>query len=251
VIETVMIFGLGFLLASLCALTILPTVNARAARLARRRIEATLPVSVSEVVAERDHLRAEFAVAQRRLERKAEAVAARRHADMAAIGARTMEAEAAVAARILSEAEVARALERIAGLDRDLAAARAEGETGLATLHALEEAHRTLLDDLKATRRAQAGTAPSANEGDADTAARPGAAIEAEIETLRAELAAARAAAQDALAARGSEDTAELRRRISEVADALARRDRLPQAGGFPAAASATAPVTSPALAES
>ncbi|WP_411902778.1 hypothetical protein [Methylorubrum thiocyanatum] len=229
-----MIFGLGFLLASLCALTILPTVNARAARLARRRIEATLPVSVSEVVAERDHLRAEFAVAQRRLERKAEAVAARRHADMAAIGTRTMEAEAAVAARILSEAEVARALERIAGLDRELAQARAEGETGLATLHALEEAHRAILDDLKATRRTHGASAPSI-AGDAS----PQAGIEAEVEALRAEL----KAAQAALAARGSDDTAELRRRISEVADALARRDRLPQAGAFPPA--------SPALAES
>ncbi|MFD6318292.1 hypothetical protein E8E01_08720 [Methylorubrum populi] len=231
-----MIFGLGFLLASLCALTILPTVNARAARLARRRIEATLPVSVSEVVAERDHLRAEFAVAQRRLERKAEAVAARRHADMAAIGTRTMEAEAAVAARILSEAEVARALERIAGLDRELAQARAEGETGLATLHALEEAHRTILDDLKATRRTHGASAPSI-AGDAEIS--PQAGIEAEVEALRAEL----KAAQAALAARGSDDTAELRRRISEVADALARRDRLPQAGAFPPA--------SPALAES
>ncbi|WP_096487792.1 hypothetical protein [Methylorubrum populi] len=231
-----MIFGLGFLLASLCALTVLPTVNARAGRLARRRIEATLPVSVSEVVAERDHLRAEFAVAQRRLERKAEAIAARRHADMAAIGARTMEAEAAVAARILSEAEVARALERIAGLDRDLAKARAEGETGLATLHALEEAHRALLDDLKAARRAQAGAAPASTEDAAGAAAPARQGIEAEVEALRAELAAARAAP-------ASEDTAELRRRINEVADALARRDRLPQAGGFP--------VASPALAES
>ncbi|WP_183434704.1 hypothetical protein [Methylobacterium sp. R2-1] len=234
-----MIFGLGFLLASLCALTILPTVNARAGRLARRRIEATLPVSVSEVVAERDHLRAEFAVTQRRLERKAEAIAARRHGDMVAIGTRTMEAEAAVAARMLSEAEVARALERIAGLDRDLAKARAEGETGLATLHALEEAHRAILDDLKAARRSQAGTTPSLAEGAADGAAPPRLGIEAEIATLHAEL----KAAQAALAARGSEETAELRRRINEVADALARRDRLPQAGSFPAA--------SPALAES
>lgn len=221
-----MIFGLGFLLASLCALTILPTVNARAARLARRRIEATLPVSVTEVVAERDHLRAEFAVAQRRLERKAEAVAARRHADMAAIGARTMEAEAAIAARILSEAEVARALERIAGLDRDLAQARAEGETGLATLHALEEAHRAILDDLKRARRAQAEAASPAADASAE-------ALRAELERLRADL----AAAQAALAARGGDDTAELRRRIAEVADALARRERLPQVGAFPALA--------------
>lgn len=231
-----MIFGLGFLVASLCALTILPTVNARAARLARRRIEATLPVSVSEVVAERDHLRAEFAVAQRRLERKVEAVAAHRHADMAAIGTRTMEAEAAIAARLLSEAEVARALERIAGLDRDLAQARAEGETGLTTLHALEEAHRTILDDLKRARRTQGEPAALASE---DEAGETGT-LRAELERLRTEL----AAAQAALAARGGDDTAELRRRIAEVADALARRERLPQVGAFPASAPA------PALAE-
>ena len=231
-----MIFALGFLVASLLALAALPTVNARAARLARRRIEATLPVSVSEVVAERDHLRAEFAVTQRRLERKAEAVARHRHADMAMIGVRTMEAEAAVAARIEREAEVARALERIAGLDADLAAARAAGETGLSTLHALEEAHRAILDDLKAARRAAsadgAGTpAPVVAETD-----------EAEIEALRGERAALReelAAAQAALAGRGTDDTAELRRRIAEVADALARRDRLPNVGSFPAAAMA------------
>lgn len=218
-----MIFGLGFLLASLIALIALPTVNARATRLARRRIEATLPVSTAEVAAERDHLRAEFAVAQRRLERRAEAEAAKRHAEMAALGARTMEAETAVAARLRSEAEFARAQEEIAGLDKDLAASREEGEAGLATLHALEEAHRAVLDSLKAARRArdpQAVAAPAAPD---------------EIVALRAELEAARAA----LAARGSDDTAELRRRIGEVADALARRDRLPNVGAFPAAAMA------------
>ncbi len=227
-----MIFGLGFLLASLCALTILPTVNARAARLARRRIEATLPVSVSEVMAERDHLRAEFAVAQRRLERKAEAAAAHRHADMAAIGTRTMEAEAAQAARIRSEAEVARALERIAGLDGDLAQARAEGAMGLATLQTLEEAHRAILDDLKAARRGQREASVAGGE------AGEAAALRTELDGLRAEL----SGAQAALAARGDADTAELRRRIAEVADALARRDRLPQTGTFSASPALAGP---------
>lgn len=230
-----MIFGLGFLLASLCALIALPTINARAARLARRRIEATLPVSVSEVAAERDHLRAEFAVAQRRLERKAEAAAARSHAAMAQIGTRAMEVETAVAARLRSEAETARALERIAGLDGDLATARTEGEAGLATLQALEAAHRTILDDLKAARRAAREGAPVPSAGQASR-------NNSEIEALRAEQAALRAeleAAQAALAARGGEETAELRRRIGEVADALARRDRLPNVGAFPAPAMA------------
>ncbi|WP_232629665.1 hypothetical protein [Methylobacterium sp. Leaf118] len=234
-----MIFGLGFLLASLCALIALPTVNARAARLARRRIEATLPVSVAEVAAERDHLRADFAVAQRRLERKADAAAAQRHAALAQIGTRLMEVETAVAARLRSEAETARALDRIAGLDADLATARAEGEAGLATLQALEAAHRTLLDDLKAARRAarEATPGPSAAHGSETVS---DAEIEAEIETLRAEHAGLRSelqAAQAALAARGGEETAELRRRIADVADALARRDRLPNVGAFPAPA--------------
>lgn len=227
-----MIFGLGFLLASLCALIALPTVNARATRLARRRIEATLPVSAAEVAAERDHLRAEFAVAQRRLERRAEAAAAKRHADMAALGARTMETETAIAARLRSEAEFARAQERIAGLDQDLASSRDEHAVGLATLRVLEEAHRAVLDSLKAARRAPNAdpqTALAAPAAPADVAA-----LRAEQEALRAELAAARTA----LDARG-DDTAELRRRIGEVADALARRDHLPAVGAFPAAAMA------------
>lgn len=225
-----MIFGLGFLLASLCALIALPTVNARATRLARRRIEATLPVSAAEVAAERDHLRAEFAVTQRRLERRAEAAAARSQADRAALGARIMEAETAIAARLRSEAEVARAQDKIAGLDRDLAVSREEGEAGLATLHALEEAHRAVLDSLKHARRTrapQASAAPAAAD-DVEILRAERAALWTELEQTRA-----------VLAARGHDDTAELRRRIGEVADALARRDRLPNVGAFPASAMA------------
>ena len=84
VIETVMIFALGFLAASLCGLLLLPAVNARAARLARRRAEARLPLSPAEIAAEQDFLRAQFAVQQRRLERRVETVEAKRQADMAA-----------------------------------------------------------------------------------------------------------------------------------------------------------------------
>ena len=68
-----MIFALGFVAASLIALLIIPAVNARAERLARRRAEALFPMSISELTAEKDHLRAEFAVLQRRIERKAPA----------------------------------------------------------------------------------------------------------------------------------------------------------------------------------
>ncbi|MEA2934720.1 MAG: hypothetical protein QOD74_1366 [Variibacter sp.] len=67
-IEAIMFFGLGFFVACLLAVVVLPLVHARAVRLTRRRIEAMTPVSIAEIQADKDHLRAEFAVATRQLE---------------------------------------------------------------------------------------------------------------------------------------------------------------------------------------
>jgi chromosome segregation ATPase len=55
----------------------------RTERLARRRIEATLPMTVAEFSSERDQLRAALAVKEARLEKKAE-VLSTRHAEMLA-----------------------------------------------------------------------------------------------------------------------------------------------------------------------
>src|SRR5215216_2756463 len=88
-----MIFALGFVAASLIALLIIPAINHRAERLARRRAEALFPMSISELTAEKDHLRAEFAVRQRRLERKAEEALAVKHQSMEELGRRAMRIE--------------------------------------------------------------------------------------------------------------------------------------------------------------
>ncbi len=71
-IEAVMLAALGFLIATFLWLIMLPAISRRAERLARRRAELTFPLSVDEISAERDHLRAEFAVRQRELERRVE-----------------------------------------------------------------------------------------------------------------------------------------------------------------------------------
>src|ERR687893_2010865 len=89
-----MIFALGFVAASLIALLIIPAINARAERLARRRAEALFPMSISELTAEKDHLRAEFAVLQRRIERKAEDALAFKHQSMEELGRRAVRIEA-------------------------------------------------------------------------------------------------------------------------------------------------------------
>ena len=68
IIEYIMYFLLGFLAAGLIALAIGPAIWNRAVRLTRRRIEAATPVTLSEFRADKDRLRAEHAVAVRRLE---------------------------------------------------------------------------------------------------------------------------------------------------------------------------------------
>jgi chromosome segregation ATPase len=67
-IEPIMYFGLGFLAASLLALIVMPFVHGRAERLTTRRLEAAIPVSMAEIQADKDQLRAEFAMSTRRLE---------------------------------------------------------------------------------------------------------------------------------------------------------------------------------------
>src|ERR1700736_2441773 len=72
VIEQAMVFTFGFLAASLIALAAAPAFWRRAIRLSTRRLEMQLPLSLEEILAGRDLLRAEFAVECRRLEQKAE-----------------------------------------------------------------------------------------------------------------------------------------------------------------------------------
>lgn len=73
VIQSVLAFILGFLVAGLIAILIAPAFRRRAERLTRQRLEATLPMSLNEMQAERDRVRAEYAVAIRRVESDAKA----------------------------------------------------------------------------------------------------------------------------------------------------------------------------------
>lgn len=67
-IETVMFIALGFVSALLLALLLAPAVWRRAVRLTKREMEATMPLSLSDIQADKDILRAEYAVEMRQLE---------------------------------------------------------------------------------------------------------------------------------------------------------------------------------------
>ncbi len=63
---------MGFLLSSLLGSLIIPSIWKRAVRLTKKRYEETHPVRLSEFLAEKDQLRAQFALSTRKLERKIE-----------------------------------------------------------------------------------------------------------------------------------------------------------------------------------
>lgn len=69
-VEYILIFGLGFVAAALVFLICLPLLWHRAVRLSTRRLEMQLPLSMTEIYAERDQIRARAAVDLRQLELK-------------------------------------------------------------------------------------------------------------------------------------------------------------------------------------
>lgn len=67
-VQSILFFTLGFLTAGFLALMIAPAIWRRAVALTRRRIEASVPLSLADIQADKDRLRAEFAMSTRRLE---------------------------------------------------------------------------------------------------------------------------------------------------------------------------------------
>jgi chromosome segregation ATPase len=85
-IEPIMYFGIGFLVAALLGLLFVPLVHNRAVRLTMRRLEAATPLSMAEIRADKDQLRAEFAMSTRRLEMSVEQMKTKTTTQLADLG---------------------------------------------------------------------------------------------------------------------------------------------------------------------
>src|SRR5579864_6410723 len=85
-IEPIMFFGIGFLVAALIGLVVIPLVHGRAVRLTMRRLEAATPLSMAEIQADKDQLRAEFAMSTRRLEMSLEQLKHKTTSQLAELG---------------------------------------------------------------------------------------------------------------------------------------------------------------------
>jgi DNA repair exonuclease SbcCD ATPase subunit len=67
-VQSILFFALGFLCAGFLALLVAPAIWRRAVALTRKRVEASVPQTLAEIQADKDSLRAEFAMSTRRLE---------------------------------------------------------------------------------------------------------------------------------------------------------------------------------------
>jgi chromosome segregation ATPase len=85
-IEPIMFFGIGFLFAGLIGIVVIPLVHGRAVRLTMQRLEAATPLSMAEIQADKDQLRAEFAMSTRRLEMSVEQLKGKTTSQLAELG---------------------------------------------------------------------------------------------------------------------------------------------------------------------
>src|SRR5215468_1879781 len=109
-VESLMFFGGGFLVAALLALILISSVHQRAVRLTIRRLEDTIPLSISEIQADKDKLRAEFAMTARRLEMTVEQLKSKATSQLGEI-ARKTEAIAKLKAQLAEKNAVTDALD--------------------------------------------------------------------------------------------------------------------------------------------
>jgi len=148
-IEPGLFFGLGFLAAGLLALLVVPLIHARAVRLTRRRLENAGPLSLAEIQADKDSLRAEFALSTRRLEMSIEQLREKAAGQLAEIGKKT------TAFNTLKAELADRIAEGIAGDER----ARESADK----LQATEQALAAATEKLRETERALTESRDSAS----------------------------------------------------------------------------------------
>ena len=150
-LESIMNIALGALASALVMLMVMPAIWRRAVRLTKKRIEAATPVSLAEFRADKDQLRAEFALSTRRLEMQVEQLRKRLAEQLGGVDQRRRDLAALKTERADHETQVGELETREAELREQIAALEKES-AGLN--ERLAAADRTLVQ--KATQLADA-----------------------------------------------------------------------------------------------
>jgi len=128
-IEAIMYFAIGFFVAVVIGLGLFPLVHNRAVRLTGQRLEAATPLSMAEIQADKDQLRAEFAMSTRRLEMSVEQLKLRTTSQLSELGKKTdainrlkLELGEKAAALVTMEAREKSLRDQVGATEEELAA---------------------------------------------------------------------------------------------------------------------------------
>ena len=159
-IENILYFALGLLIAGLLALAVMPAVWRRAVRLTTRRIEAATPITMAEFRADKDQLRAEFALSTRRLEMNVEALRRRLSEQLRDVSRRRTEVGAIKGERESYLQQIRELEEREAELRRRILDLEKEGADLAQRLRMRDREFADKSAQLETTREALRGKTP-------------------------------------------------------------------------------------------
>jgi len=159
-IENIMYFALGLLVAGLLALIIMPAVWRRAVRLTKKRIEAATPITMAEFRADKDQLRAEFALSTRRLEMNVEALRRRLSEQLRDINRKRTEVGAIKGERDTHLTQMRELEEREAELRRRILDLEKEGADLAQRLRMRDREYADKVTQLETAREALRGKTP-------------------------------------------------------------------------------------------
>lgn len=220
-IEPIMYGAIGFLIACMLIIGLIPVVHARAVRLTTRRLEAVTPMSMAEIQADKDQLRAEFAMSTRRLEMSVEQMKSKTTGQLAEIGKKS-EAVGRLKLELSEKAARILALEaKERQLTEELQSTQQHRDERVSTLQETERLLSTTRAELAAT---------TTNRNDAsmmvDSQRVELVTLQAQIEVLKGQIDSYENDARD-LRERLAGETGQLSATRQQLADELARSEAL------------------------
>ena len=90
-IQAIMFCGIGVLAGCLLMLMFFPLIHQRAVRITRRHVVEAVPLAINQIQADKDHLRAQFAMSVRRLELNIEEMRSKAAGQNSEIGRQSVE----------------------------------------------------------------------------------------------------------------------------------------------------------------
>jgi chromosome segregation ATPase len=220
-IEPIMFFGIGFLVASLFGLVLIPLVHNRAVRLTMRRLEAATPLSMAEIQADKDQLRAEFAMSTRRLELSVEQMKVKATGQLADLGKKSDSINRLKAELGEKTAAIFSLEARERTLKDQLQATEAEHSV---KINSLRESERQLAD--KRAELAKIAADLGERTIDADSQRLEASALRVQVETLKESVALHEREAQE-ISARLTKEREDTASATAELNEARNKADKL------------------------